>query len=215
MAQLIPCQFLTSPLPSISTPKKNLFSYFLMPRALISLPATTLRNNSLAVWKRTSCGLKRENYSVHPSPKALSKILNLSFIKGLILLPIIIQDLLNTLSPSKQAQKLRANSESTQLEVLQHSELLSKPNFILRYFVQLKNEIGDFLKSEALLFSSGWLACFGFIKAIIKDYDCALLDEQADPALFEGANYTTKKVYTYKHLDHEDMRNKLKELRKT
>lgn len=59
------------------------------------------------------------------------------------------------------------------------------------------------------------MACFGFIKAVAKDYDCVLLDELSDPALFEGANYTTKSVHTFKHLDEEDLKTKLKQLRQT
>lgn len=65
------------------------------------------------------------------------------------------------------------------------------------------------------MFSSGWLACFGFIKSLAKDYDHVLLDELCDSALFEGANYTTKSVHTFKHLDVNDMEEKLKVLRQT
>lgn len=70
------------------------------------------------------------------------------------------------------------------------------------------------MNAGVLVFSSAWLACFGFVKSIVKDYDAVLLDELADPALFEGARYTTKKVSTYKHLDETDLTKKLVELRK-
>jgi hypothetical protein len=61
-----------------------------MPRALISLPAIILLNNLSTVWKRINYGLKRENSSVHLCLKAVSKILNLNFIKDSISPPIII-----------------------------------------------------------------------------------------------------------------------------
>jgi len=92
---------------------------------------------------------------------------------------------------------------------------LSILNFRFRYYGQLQKELGDFLESSCLLFSSGWLACFGFVKAIMKDFDSVLLDELSDKALFEGARYTTKNVFTFKHLDEEDLRVQLSNLRKT
>lgn len=52
------------------------------------------------------------------------------------------------------------------------------------------------------------------MKAIIKDYDTVLLDELSDKALFEGARYSTRNVHTFKHLDEEDMKTKLVNLRK-
>ena len=69
--------------------------------------------------------------------------------------------------------------------------------------------MGEFYDAGCLIFSSGWLTCFGFIKAIVKDYDHILIDEQCDGALFEGAHYTTRSVHTFKHLDAEDLRIKL------
>ena len=49
------------------------------------------------------------------------------------------------------------------------------------------------------------MAYYGFVKAIIKDYDHILIDELCDGALFEGAHYTTKSVHVFKHLDEKDL----------
>jgi 7-keto-8-aminopelargonate synthetase-like enzyme len=61
------------------------------------------------------------------------------------------------------------------------------------------------LDASALIFSSGWMALFGFVKAVVKDYDHVLIDELCDRGLFEGAHFTTKSVHTFKHLDEKDL----------
>ena len=36
--------------------------------------------------------------------------------------------------------------------------------------------MGEFLDASCLIFSSGWLSSFGFVKALVKDYDHVLID---------------------------------------
>lgn len=57
------------------------------------------------------------------------------------------------------------------------------------------------------------MAYFGFVKSMVKDYDHILIDELCDGALFQGANYTTKSVHVFKHLDEKDLEEKLVALR--
>jgi glycine C-acetyltransferase len=42
--------------------------------------------------------------------------------------------------------------------------------------MQLKEEIAEFWESGALIYSAGWLAGFGAIKGLVKDYDHIVID---------------------------------------
>lgn len=67
--------------------------------------------------------------------------------------------------------------------------------------MQLKEEIAHFLGLKTLIYSSGWLAGYGTVKSLIKDYDYVIIDEFAENAFFEGAYAATKNVYKSRHLD--------------
>lgn len=42
--------------------------------------------------------------------------------------------------------------------------------------MQLKEEISHFLNIKTLIYSSGWLAGYGAVKSMIKDYDHVIID---------------------------------------
>lgn len=79
--------------------------------------------------------------------------------------------------------------------------------------MQLKQELADFWGVKGLLiYSAGWLAGFGVIKGLIKQYDHVIMDNLSHNCLQEGAYAATKNVTKFGHLDHEAM---VQTLRKT
>ena len=72
--------------------------------------------------------------------------------------------------------------------------------------MQLKEELAEFWDTKGLLiYSVGWLAGFGVIKALVKEYDHIIMDRLAHNCLQEGSNAATKNVYKFEHLSHEAM----------
>ena len=64
-----------------------------------------------------------------------------------------------------------------------------------------------------MIYSAGWLAGFGVIKALIKQHDHVIMDQLSHNCLQEGANAATGNVQKFKHLDHEEMVRILRETR--
>lgn len=64
-----------------------------------------------------------------------------------------------------------------------------------------------------LVYSGGWLAGFGVIKALIKSKDHVIMDQLSHNCLQEGANAATKNVQKFSHLKQDAMEKKLKETR--
>lgn len=79
--------------------------------------------------------------------------------------------------------------------------------------MQLKEEIAHFLGLKALIYSSGWLAGYGAVKSLIKDYDHVIIDEYAEKAFFDGAYAATKNVHKSRHLDEKHIEELLKSIR--
>jgi glycine C-acetyltransferase len=52
-----------------------------------------------------------------------------------------------------------------------------------------------------LLYSAGWLAGFGVVKALVKKHDHVIMDELSHNCLVEGATAATDQVQKFKHLD--------------
>ena len=70
--------------------------------------------------------------------------------------------------------------------------------------MQLKEELTEFWNVKSvLLYSAGWLAGFGVIKALIKETDYVIMDRLSHNCLQEGANAATKKVIKFGHLNQE------------
>lgn len=82
-----------------------------------------------------------------------------------------------------------------------------------KYFMQLKEEIGEFWSCKTLIYSSGWLSGYGTIKPLIKEDDYVIIDEFADNSFFEGAHAATKKVFKNRHLDEAHVLELLKQIR--
>lgn len=114
---------------------------------------------------------------------------------------------------NKLQSKQQQPSEWIQLEALWLSELQSNLIFKFRYFAQLKEELADFWGVKSLLiYSAGWLAGFGAIKALIREKDHVIMDQLSHNCLQEGSNAATKNVHKFRHLDHKAM---VEVLRKT
>lgn len=77
--------------------------------------------------------------------------------------------------------------------------------------MQLKEQLAEFWGVKSLLiYSAGWLAGFGVIKALIKDDDHVIMDRLSHNCLQEGANAATKNIHKFNHLDQEEMIKTLK-----
>ena len=77
--------------------------------------------------------------------------------------------------------------------------------------MQLKQELAEYWNVKGLLiYSAGWLAGFGVIKALVKSWDHIIMDQLSHNCLQEGANAATQNVQKFKHLDHEEMVQMLK-----
>ena len=61
-----------------------------------------------------------------------------------------------------------------------------------------------------LIYSAGWLAGFGVVKALIKKHDHVIMDELSHNCLQEGACAATDNVQRFKHLSHDEMVRMLK-----
>lgn len=78
----------------------------------------------------------------------------------------------------------------------------------------LEAALADWLKTEhVLLFPTGWAAGYGVIKGLIRADDHVVLDELAHNCLQEGAMASTRKVQRIRHLDAENLREKLTAIR--
>lgn len=80
--------------------------------------------------------------------------------------------------------------------------------------MQLKEELAEFWGVKSLLiYSAGWLAGFGVIKAMVKEYDHVIMDQLSHNCLQEGVNASTKNVIRFPHLDHNAMVEAIKTTR--
>lgn len=108
--------------------------------------------------------------------------------------------------PSKPLQKLQRLLVLILLEVPLHSEQPSILNYLHRYYMQLKQQLADYWGVKSvLLYSAGWLAGFGVIKALVKEHDYVIMDQLSHNCLQEGASAATKNIIKFPHLNHTAM----------
>ena len=69
--------------------------------------------------------------------------------------------------------------------------------------MQLRDELAEYWDVKGLLiYSAGWLAGFGVIKALIKSWDHIIMDQLSHNCLQEGSFAATNNVTRFNHLDH-------------
>lgn len=80
--------------------------------------------------------------------------------------------------------------------------------------VALERAMAQWLKvAECVLFPTGWGACFGVVKALVRRQDHVVLDELAHASLQEGARAATANVHPFRHLCLASLERRLKRLR--
>jgi glycine C-acetyltransferase len=80
--------------------------------------------------------------------------------------------------------------------------------------VLLEKKIAEFLGApEAILYPTGWAAGFGVIKGLVRSTDHVVLDLLAHACLQEGAMAATRNVYRHRHLQLDDCRRLLTDIR--
>ncbi|MEO8149064.1 MAG: pyridoxal phosphate-dependent aminotransferase family protein [Bacteroidia bacterium] len=79
---------------------------------------------------------------------------------------------------------------------------------------ELEKRIATILQQDqALVFSSGWMACFSAIAGLVTKEDCIVMDSLSHNCLDVAAHYATTNVFKFMHNNIEDLENKLKSLR--
>lgn len=80
--------------------------------------------------------------------------------------------------------------------------------------VRLERAMSQWLgMQECVLFPTGWGACFGVVKALVRRTDHVVLDELAHASLQEGARAATGNVHVFRHLSLESLERRLKRVR--
>jgi glycine C-acetyltransferase len=80
--------------------------------------------------------------------------------------------------------------------------------------VALEERIAAFLGvEEAVLFPTGWAAGYGAIKGLVRGADHIVIDSLAHACLQEGAAASTKNIYPFRHLQADECRHWLAEIR--
>jgi glycine C-acetyltransferase len=80
--------------------------------------------------------------------------------------------------------------------------------------VRLERALSQWLDAaECVLFPTGWGACYGAIKTLVRRTDHVVLDELAHASLQEGARSATANVHPFRHLSLESLERRLKRLR--
>lgn len=80
----------------------------------------------------------------------------------------------------------------------------------------LEARLGEFLGcQEVAMFSSGWNAGYGAIRALVRESDHVVIDVRANAGLREGASCATRHVHRVPHLSREDIATCLRNIRET
>jgi glycine C-acetyltransferase len=82
--------------------------------------------------------------------------------------------------------------------------------------VALEEKVAEFVGvAEAVLFPTGWAAGFGAIKGLVRSSDHIVIDSLAHACLQDGAAAATKNVRLVRHLENDEVRRQLAEIRAT
>ena len=78
----------------------------------------------------------------------------------------------------------------------------------------LQRKIGEFLQmDEVVLFPTGWAAGFGAIRGLVRSADHVVMDSLAHTCLQEGASAATRNNYLFRHLQLDECRRHLSNIR--
>jgi 8-amino-7-oxononanoate synthase len=81
-----------------------------------------------------------------------------------------------------------------------------------RWHERLETRIAQFKETEAaLLFSSGYLANVGVLSSLPEKEDVIFSDQLNHASIIDGCRLSKAQTYIYKHVDMEDLEQKLKE----
>jgi len=82
--------------------------------------------------------------------------------------------------------------------------------------VRLERAMSQWLEAaECVLFPTGWGACYGVIKTLVRRTDHVVLDELSHASLQEGARAATPHVHPFRHLNLDSLERRLKRVRAT
>jgi glycine C-acetyltransferase len=80
--------------------------------------------------------------------------------------------------------------------------------------VKLERAMSQWLDAaECVLFPTGWGACYGAIKTLVRRTDHVVLDELSHASLQEGARAATANVHPFRHLSLESLERRLRRVR--
>lgn len=80
--------------------------------------------------------------------------------------------------------------------------------------VRLERALSEWLDmAECVLFPTGWGACYGAIKTLVRRTDHVVLDELAHASLQEGARSATGNVHPFRHLSLASLERRLRRVR--
>lgn len=60
--------------------------------------------------------------------------------------------------------------------------------------MQLEKELSTYWDTNILIYSTGWMAGYGVIKGLVREYDFIIMDQLSHNCLQEGSNAATKNI---------------------
>ncbi|MDH7975923.1 aminotransferase class I/II-fold pyridoxal phosphate-dependent enzyme [Sphingomonas sp. AR_OL41] len=85
-----------------------------------------------------------------------------------------------------------------------------------RLSIDLEQALAEFLgTTDCTLYSTGWGAGYGIIKALVRPGDHVIIDVLAHACLHEGARAATRNIAIFPHISTEGIERRLKKIRAT
>jgi 7-keto-8-aminopelargonate synthetase-like enzyme len=82
-----------------------------------------------------------------------------------------------------------------------------RTNHLLELENKLTNLVGH---EECIIYSTGWMAGFGVITGLVREYDTIMIDALSHNCLHEGAKHATSNIQKFAHNDIEKLADKLR-----